>query len=119
MTIAVAAVRSETLAGQDRAIVGTVFCDMIVSSLFELVISVRLPSAVAAMALQDFDFVSVGVFNEEEPRHQRPFAIEFLDRIDLDSGSRHARMFGVKIVDRECDMAVSRARSRRAPCDHG
>jgi hypothetical protein len=61
------------------------------------------------VALQDLDFISVWVFNEKESRHQRPLAIKLLDRVDLDACSRHVRVFGVEIVDREGDMPVARA----------
>jgi hypothetical protein len=61
------------------------------------------------VALQDLDSKSVWVFDEKESRHQGAFAIKLLDRVDLDACSRHARMFGVEIVDREGDVPVSRA----------
>ena len=56
----------------------------------------------------DFDLVAVGVLDEEEARHQRALAVEFLDRVDP-VPRRHPRMFGVEIVDGESDMAIAGA----------
>src|SRR5271170_5687989 len=66
-------------------------------------------SVVSAVALQNLDLVAVGILDEEETRHQRALAMEFLDRIDIDPRCRHARMFGLEGVDGESDMAITGA----------
>src|SRR5277367_403589 len=88
---------------------GIALLDMMVFLLICRCLLFCVVSAVSAVALQNLDLVAVGVLDEEETRHQRALAMEFLDRIEIDPRCRHARMFGFEGVDGESDMAITRA----------
>src|SRR4051812_41047457 len=64
-------------------------------------------SAIASVLLQHLDLVAVRVLHEEEARHQRAVAEEFLDRIRLEAFALEARMLGRKVVDRDRNVPVA------------
>src|SRR5262245_50048187 len=66
-------------------------------------------SGVAALTLQDFDLVAVGILHEEEPRHKRSIAMELLDGSGIQSRLAQALMLTVEIVGRDGEVAVAAA----------
>src|SRR5262249_672081 len=64
-------------------------------------------SAIAAVPLQNLDLVAVGILDEKELGHQRAVAMEFLDRIGIESAPAHPPMFAVHIRDSNCDVSIS------------
>jgi hypothetical protein len=59
------------------------------------------------VALQDLDPVAVRVLDEEEARHQRALALEFLDVGRIEPLLLEAAVLGVQVADRKGDVAVA------------
>src|SRR5215467_6940398 len=73
----------------------------------------RSGSAITPVLLQNLDLVAVRILYEEEARHQRAVAKEFLDRSGRKALHREVRMLGGQIINCDCQMAVAVAEAIR------